>query len=153
MGRPRIALVCSSGGHLAHLLVLQPWWIEHDRFWVTFDKPDARSVLSDERVYWCHHPANRNVRNLVRNARVAFHAVRRERPTLIVSTGAGPAVPSFYIGKNLFGARTVYLEVIDVAGRPSLTGRLIRFATDRYFVQRPEQLPLYRDAELIGPLF
>src|SRR5690606_21483114 len=34
---PKVLLVCSSGGHLAQLHLLQPWWGELDRCWVTFD--------------------------------------------------------------------------------------------------------------------
>lgn len=41
----KICLVGSSGGHLAHLNLLKPIWEKEDRFWVTFDKEDARSIL------------------------------------------------------------------------------------------------------------
>ena len=33
----RLALVGSSGGHLAQLLAFEPFWGDHDRFWVTFE--------------------------------------------------------------------------------------------------------------------
>ena len=52
----------SSGGHLAHLLLLKPWWENHDRFWVTFDMPDAHDLLQSERVDWAHYPTTRNSR-------------------------------------------------------------------------------------------
>ena len=45
----KVCLVGSSGGHLTHLYMLKPFWENKDRFWVTFDKEDARSLLSDER--------------------------------------------------------------------------------------------------------
>jgi|GEM_PF-6039383 len=44
-----VGLVGSSGGHLAHLLILKPWWENHDRFWVTFDMPDSHDLLESER--------------------------------------------------------------------------------------------------------
>jgi len=44
----KIALVGSSGGHLAHLYLLKKFWKNEDRFWVTFDKTDAQSILKDE---------------------------------------------------------------------------------------------------------
>ena len=56
-----IALVGSSGGHLAHLLVLRPWWEKHDRFWVTFDMPDSHDLLESERCDWAHYPTTRNI--------------------------------------------------------------------------------------------
>lgn len=45
----KICLVGSSGGHLTHLYMLKPFWKDKDRFWVTFDKEDARSILEGER--------------------------------------------------------------------------------------------------------
>ena len=41
----KIGLVGSSGGHLTHLYMLKPFWQKKDRFWVTFDTEDARSLL------------------------------------------------------------------------------------------------------------
>jgi UDP-N-acetylglucosamine:LPS N-acetylglucosamine transferase len=148
----RIGLVGSSGGHLAQLLVLRPWWGDHERFWVTFDKPDARSALVGERSYWCHFPTNRNLPNLLRNTWLAVKVLRRERPDVIVSTGAAVAVPFFLVGKLLFRCHTVYVEVVDRVDHPTLTGRLVRPLTDRFLVQWPEQTRLYRGAIEIGRL-
>lgn len=146
-----VALVGSSGGHLTHLLALKPWWQGEQRFWVTFGTPDARASLESERTYWCYHPTNRNIPNLLRNFLLAVRVCVRERPRLIVSSGAGPAVPFFYVGK-LFGAKTVYVEVVDRIDRPTLAARIVRPVTDQFIVQWPEQLLLYRRAELIGRL-
>lgn len=149
-GRP-VALVCSSGGHLAQMLVLEPWWQAEDRFWVTFDTPDAVQALDGERRYWCFHPTNRNLLNLIRNVLLAIRVCRSERPRLIVSTGAGVAVPFFYVGK-LFGAGTVFIEVVDRVHHPTLTGRLIQPVTDYYAVQWEEQLSMYPRSVMIGRL-
>ena len=58
----KVCLVGSSGGHLTHLYLLKPFWNDKERFWVTFDKADARSVLSEEVVYPCYYPTNRNIK-------------------------------------------------------------------------------------------
>ncbi|HEY3523249.1 MAG TPA: PssD/Cps14F family polysaccharide biosynthesis glycosyltransferase [Candidatus Limnocylindrales bacterium] len=147
----RVALVGSSGGHLLHLHVLAPFWRRYDRFWVTFRTADAESRLKGERVHWCFHPTNRNVPNLVRNTLLAIAVLVRERPTHIVSTGAAVAVPFFWLGR-LFGATTIYLEVIDRIDSPTLTGRLVAPVTSRFLVQWPEQLRLYPGATLVGPI-
>ncbi len=146
-----LGLVGSSGGHLAQLLALRELWEDYDRFWVTFPTEDARSLLAGERVYWCHHPTNRNLPNLLRNTRLAASVIRHERPTHLFSTGAAVAVPFFYLGR-LSGARLVYLEVFDRIETATLTGRLVRPVTHHLFVQWPEQVALYRGAELLGPV-
>lgn len=149
--RCRVALVGSSGGHLAHLLALRPFWERYDHFWVTFDTEDAKSLLDGERVYWCHHPTNRHLPNLARNTMQAIAVLRRERPTLIVSSGAAPAIPYFWLAKAV-GARTVFLEVLDRLDAPTLTGRIVAPIASSILVQWPEQLAFYRRARLVGPV-
>lgn len=147
----RVALVGSSGGHLAQLLALEPFWSQHERFWVTFDTEDAVSQLSAETTYWCHHPTNRNLINLAKNTLLAFRVLASERPNLIVSTGAGAALPYFWLAP-LFGARSVFIEVLDRIDRPTLTGRLVRPFATRVLVQWPEQQAHYPGSVLVGPL-
>jgi Oligosaccharide biosynthesis protein Alg14 like len=144
-----LLLVCSSGGHLAQLAALSPWMSRHRRHWVCFDTPDAVSVLRDERVTWAHHPTTRNLANLLRNFVLAWALLARERPDVVLSTGAGTALP-FFVVARLRGIPTVYLEVYDRMDTPTLTGRLCRPFTDRMLVQWDEQARLYRGAEVVG---
>ncbi|HEW1730816.1 TPA: UDP-N-acetylglucosamine--LPS N-acetylglucosamine transferase, partial [Streptococcus pneumoniae] len=120
----KICLVGSSGGHLTHLYLLKPFWKDKERFWVTFDKEDTRSILGNETFYPCHYPTNRNLKNLIKNTVLAFNILRKERPDVIISSGAAVAVPFFYLGK-LFGAKTVYIEVFDRIDAPTLTGKIV----------------------------
>ncbi len=93
----KICLVGSSGGHLAHLNLLKPIWEKEDRFWVTFDKEDARSILREEIVYHCFFPTNRNVKNLVKNTILAFKVLRKERPDVIISSGLSFILVSYLV--------------------------------------------------------
>jgi len=147
-----ICLVCSSGGHLFELYSLKPWWNRHRRFWVTFPKPDATSLLEGETVAWGRYPTNRNIPNLVRNTILAIRILRKERPDLIVSTGAGIAVPFFWIGKVFFQCKTVYIEMFTRMDKPSLTARLIFPVGDRFLVQRESLLSRFPRSEYIGPI-
>jgi hypothetical protein len=149
--RPHVLLVGSAGGHLAQLMRLEPWWGDLTRTWVTFDKPDARSLLRGEVVIWAHHPTTRNLPNLVRNARLAVTQVRRLRPDVVVSTGAGVAVP-FFLAARALGIPTVYVEVFDRIDSPTMSGRMCRPITTSFCVQWPEQQPLYPGSVVIGPL-
>jgi beta-1,4-N-acetylglucosaminyltransferase len=128
----KVCLVASSGGHLTHLYLLKPFWENEERFWVTFEKEDAKSVLKDERMYSCHFPTNRNIKNLIKNTLLAFKVLRKEKPDVIISSGAAVAVPFFYLGK-LFGAKTVYIEVFDRIDAPTMTGKIVYPVTDSSF--------------------
>lgn len=147
----RVLLVGSSGGHLAQLVALRPWWSGRDRRWVTFDTPDARSALVGEDVTWASFPTTRNLPNLLRNTVQAVRVMRHQRPDVVVSTGAGVALPYFLLGR-LTGRTTVYVEVYDRVETPTLTARLCRPFTSLMLVQWPEQLGLYRDSHVVGPL-
>jgi len=148
----RILFVSSAGGHLAQLLQLKPWWVNHQRRWVTFDLPDARSKLDGEYLIGAHYPTTRNLVNLIRNTPLAWRQIRAFRPDVVISTGAGVALP-FFIVARLLGVPTVYLEVYDRIDSETLTGRLCRPLTSLFCVQWPEQQVLYGGSELTGPLY
>jgi hypothetical protein len=149
--KPLVLLVCSSGGHLTQLYNLKGWWERFPRLWVTFQKPDATSLLQEEEVVWAFHPTTRNIANLIRNARLAWTIFAKQRPDVVVSTGAGVALPFFILAK-LRRVKTVYIEVFDRIDSPTLTGRLCRPFTDLFLVQWETQEKLYRGSRTIGPL-
>lgn len=148
----KICLVGSSGGHLTHLYLLKPFWKDKERFWVTFDKEDTRSILGNETFYPCHYPTNRNLKNLIKNTVLAFNILRKERPDVIISSGAAVAVPFFYLGK-LFSAKTVYIEVFDRIDAPTLTGKIVYPVTDKFIVQWEEMKKVYPKAINLGGIF
>ena len=148
----KIALVGSSGGHLTHLYLLKKFWENEDRFWVTFDKTDAKSILKEERFYPCYYPTNRNVKNTIKNTILAFKILRKEKPDLIISSGAAVAVPFFWLCK-LFGAKTVYIEIFDRIDKPTLTGKLVYPVTDKFIVQWEELKKVYPKAINLGGIF
>lgn len=80
--------------------MLKPFWSEQDRFWVTFDKEDARSILKDEQFYPCYFPTNRNFKILVKNTFLALEILRKENLTLLVSSGAKWVAVPFFIWVN-----------------------------------------------------
>lgn len=148
----KVCLVGSSGGHLTHLYMLKPFWENKKRFWVTFDKEDARSLLEGEKMYPCYFPTNRNVKNLIRNTFVALKVLKKERPDVIISSGAAVAVPFFYLGK-LFGAKLIYIEVFDRIDKPTITGKIVYPIVDKFIVQWDEQKKVYPKAVNLGSIF
>jgi UDP-N-acetylglucosamine:LPS N-acetylglucosamine transferase len=151
-GRAEILLVCSSGGHLLQLVALREAWEGAERAWVTFDKSDARSLLAEERVFYAHGPTNRNVKNLLRNIVVSWRVLREVRPRLVLTTGAGVAVPFAWVGR-LLGARVVYVESLTRIERPSLSCRLIAPVADRIYVQWPELVAAVPGSRYAGNVF
>lgn len=145
----KVLLVASTGGHLAQLVALREVWADHDRHWVSFDKADARGALEGERRTWAHHPTTRNVPNALRNLALAWRILLRERPDMIVSTGAGVAFP-FFVTARLLRIRTLYLEVFDRIEHPTMTGRMCYPLADAFALQWPEQRRSYRRGVVVG---
>lgn len=150
-GAPVLLLVGSSGGHLAQLLALRPWYEQWRRCWVTFDTPEAVSLLTGEDLVPAHHPTTRNVPNLLRNALLAWRVLRARRVAAVVTTGAGVAVP-FVVLARLRRIPTVYIEVYDRIDTPTLTARLCRPFLSAMLVQWDEQRRQYPEATVVGTL-
>lgn len=136
--RGKALLVCSPGGHLLQLVALEPSWRGLERHWVTSRGPDVDYLLEGESVTFGYGPAvgNRRPADVLRNMVLAWRLIRRHDPAVIVSTGAGLAVPFFVVGR-LLRRRLVYVECVSRVGF-SLAGRVIYWLADAYFVQWPQ---------------
>jgi beta-1,4-N-acetylglucosaminyltransferase len=147
-----LLLVCSTGGHLLQLVALRDMWKDFTRVWVTFDKTDARSLLADEPVVFAHGPTNRSIKNLIRNLRLAWSVVGTVRPKVLVTTGAGVAVPFAWVAR-MRGARVVYVESLARITAPSLSYRLIAPVAHRRYVQWPELAESLSGTRFVGNVF
>jgi len=145
-------LVCSSGGHLLQLTLMSDAWEDCARVWITFDKSDSRVLLANERVIHAYGPTNRNLRNFLRNLRLAVHVLRRERPAAMLTTGAGVAVPFAWLSR-LGGVPVFYVESVTRIEEMSLSGRMIRPVAEQVFVQWPELAATSPRLRFAGNLF
>lgn len=120
---------------MLQMLALEPSWSDLERTWVTLRSPDVEYLLAEEDdVVYGHGPTPRNIGNFFRNLRLARRVLRDRDPAVIVSTGAGLALPFFLLGR-LQRRRLVYVESITRVERLALTGRLVYPLVDAFFVQ------------------
>ena len=144
-----VLIVCSAGGHLFDACAISDAWSGRSRAWVSFDKTDVRSLLARERVYFGHGPTNRNLPNFFRNLGRAWRVLGETRPRVLVTTGAGIAVPFAWVAR-LRGARVIYVECAGRIDRPSLSARLIAPVAERIYAQWPELAASWRRARYAG---
>jgi beta-1,4-N-acetylglucosaminyltransferase len=135
--RADVLLACSSGGHLLQLLALRPAFDGFSRVWVTEDASDARSLLRGEQVVFPHPPTTRSLRQLLLDLPRAWRLLGQVRPRVVLTTGAGMAIPYAWLGR-LRGARVVFVETVTRIEEPSLSCRLVARVADRVYVQWPE---------------
>lgn len=150
--RLKVGLVGSSGGHLDHLYLLRSFWENEDRFWACFDKQDARSHLEGETFYPLYYPANRSLKALIINNHRAIKILRKEKPDMIISSGAAPAVPFYVLGK-MMGIKLIFIETFDRFNKPSLTGKICYRFADVFIVQWEGMKKIYPKAIYIGSIF
>ncbi|CAN1211938.1 Sugar transferase [Tumidithrix helvetica PCC 7403] len=123
----KLMLICSSGGHFKYMQSLKPFWEAcSDRAWVTFRTGTTESEIADFKRYWAHSPTNRNIPNLIRNLFLAFKVVRNQLPDLIISTGAGVAVPFLLAAKWLAKSKVVFIESKTRLKDISLSARILQ---------------------------
>ena len=128
---------------------LNLFWETHERVWVTFYSATTKAALEAEKVYWAWSPTNRNLLNLVRNFLLAWQVLSRERPQLVISTGAGVAVP-FLILAKILGSQTVFIESITRVKQLSLSARLALPFLDNLYVRWSELKIRHPRAEFVS---
>ncbi|HEV2857176.1 MAG TPA: glycosyltransferase [Solirubrobacterales bacterium] len=119
-------LVASSGGHLKelHHLKERVEGIEPPYSWVTFDTPQARSLLEGEEVDFVPFVGGRDPLGVARNLPHARRIFKRRKPTAILSTGSAVALAYFAYGR----AKKLPCHFVESAARiegPSMSGKIM----------------------------
>ena len=133
MASLKICLAASGGGHVRQLFDLLPVVAGHRCFYVTESTALGQSIKSDFPVFFVSHVALgqaklgspwKMVVSGLRNCWQSFNIIRRERPDLILSTGAGSMAFAMLWGR-LFGARLVLIDSFARFHAPSAFARLV----------------------------
>ena len=147
--RRRTCWAYSPGGHLAELERATQGMSFTDRFDVTFAGGRPPRV-APRRTYRVCHPRRSLARTAV-NLVQALLIVLRERPRIVISTGADVAVAVCILAR-LLGAKLVFVET---AGEltPTLAGRLVYPFAHLFIVQWPDKATAFpRAVVAAGPL-
>jgi UDP-N-acetylglucosamine:LPS N-acetylglucosamine transferase len=137
--RVRICFMASGGGHFQELCGLAGLAEEYDHILISTKLNKAlRETCPFRRIdligevgqgQWKKHPGEM-LRALWRILRILL----RERPDLVISTGAGIAVPGFLAAK-LLRIRTIYVESYARVESLSLAGRVCYRLSNLFIVQ------------------
>jgi beta-1,4-N-acetylglucosaminyltransferase len=137
----KLALVCSHGGHLTQMIMLSAAFDGYERFFVTYRCARTEAMTARDNVYLLTNIGT----NPGRMALAFFQALvilLRERPDVVISTGAEIAIPFSWVGKFL-GAQVVYIETWSRIRTRSGTGPFVYPVADLFLVQWPDLLHFY----------
>jgi len=130
---PRMLAIASGGGHWVQMLRLRPAFEDARVCYVTVrdtysaDVPGERFRIINDATRW-------DKVGLVRMALKLAWIFLRERPNVVISTGAAPGYFAIRLGK-LFGARTIWLDSIANVEELSMTGALVGKRADLWLTQ------------------
>lgn len=146
----RILAVASGGGHWVQLLRLKPAFTEVEVVFVSVMASYQRQV-PDHKFYRVNDATRWDKVGLIRTALQILRIIWKERPDVVVSTGAAPGYLAVRLGK-LLGARTIWLDSIANVEHISMSGSLVKPYADLWLTQwshleQPEG-PLFRGSVL-----
>ncbi|MFO1204693.1 MAG: hypothetical protein U1E63_02960 [Burkholderiales bacterium] len=112
-----------------------PAFEEHDVAFVTTDAGYRNEVVPHR----CYVVNDASRWNKLRLAQMALHVllvILRERPNVVISTGAACGYFSIRLGK-VVGARTIWIDSIANVDNMSLSGKLAKRYADLWLTQWP----------------
>ncbi|MEJ6002088.1 glycosyl transferase [Paucibacter soli] len=118
------------------LLRLRQAWAAHEAVYVSVQSEYAQQVAGAR--FYCIQDATRWDRlKLAWMVLQLGWIVLRERPQVVITTGAAPGVAALRLGKWL-GARTVWIDSIANVEQMSMSGSRVAKFADLWLTQWPE---------------
>jgi len=134
--RQRVLAVASGGGHWVQLQRLMAAMDGHEIAFVTTLDSYREEVGEAARFYWVRDANRWNKLGLIRMAIQLTFIVLRERPDIVISTGAAAGYFCVRLAK-LFGARTIWVDSLANAECMSMCGERIGRYADLWLTQWP----------------
>lgn len=150
---PKICLACSAGGHLRELqLAVGNIPNEWNCYWLTLKTTSTKAFLSDKEHVFLTNFQPRRPWTLLVNSIQALYWLLRKRPAVIITTGAGVAVPTVFFAKKLLKTKVIFINSAADVTTPSRTPRWIEPYADLFLVQWEEMTEVFPEALCCGVL-
>jgi len=154
--RKKVLFISSLGGHLTQLLQLKPLFEEYDYHIITEKSIITEDLSKQYRmsflVYGARNYLFRYIFKISYNFFKSLYYFLREKPDVIVTTGAHTAVPMCYIAK-IFGKKVVFIESFAKTSTPTMSGKLVYPIADLFIVQWKEMKKHYPKAVHGGSIY
>lgn len=124
---------------------------EHEHFYFTFSGPVAKELEKWVTVHAIPNIVRHNPLSWIVGAVLSVYIAIRERPDVVISTGAGVVV-FFCVFAKLLGAKLIFIESVARVERPTLSARMLYPFADLFFVQWAGLLKSFPKAKYVGRL-
>ena len=134
----RVLAIASAGGHWVQMrLLAKAAFSDLDVAFVSTYADQAESVPG-HRYYTVTDVTRRHPLRVLKTSWQLFRILRKERPAVVITTGALPGLLGIALAKTLTGARTVWIDSIANCEEMSSSGRQARRFADRWLTQWPD---------------
>ena len=151
--RKKICFIASSGGHFEQLMMLKPL-MDSNRSFIVTEKTNY-SVNTNEKVYYLKQVNRYELKFIplmILNSFKSLKIFMKEKPDVIISTGALSVIPICVIGK-VFRKKIIFIESFAKITSPTLTGRFIYKFADRFYIQWESLRKFYPNAINKGGIY
>ena len=125
---------------------------KYDHFYFTFSGGLANEVKKTTSIRAIPNIVRYNPLSWIYGLFLSLYWVLKERPDVVISTGAGITV-FFCVFAKLLGAKLIFLESMAKVEKPTLTARMLYPFSDLFLVQWPGLLDYFPRAQYLGRLF
>lgn len=146
----KILLISSSGGHFEQLQRLLPLGIDYQLVWCS-----ERTKYDTDVRYLFPQTGSKDVLFPIKLFIIAVKSLFiliKEKPDVIISTGAMVAIPMFLIGK-LFKKKLIFIETFARVKDGTRTGKFLYKYSDLFFIQWEDLKSIYPNATFEGGLY
>ena len=151
----KVCLASSSGGHFMQLKQLMPKFEKYDIFVVTEKNISSLNIKEKYKTYFLVQQERRSFSFLFKfgyNILKSIYIVRKEKPDVIISTGAGATYALCKLVHKRKG-KVIFIESFAKVTSPTLTGKKVYKFADSFYVQWKEMLKIYPDAKYKGAIY
>jgi UDP-N-acetylglucosamine:LPS N-acetylglucosamine transferase len=142
----KLCLAFSAGGHFTEMRMIIDPFKDHDIFYATIK---AKSTENLPNSYYLRNTASPTKIHYLFNFFIviiqSLIILFKEKPKVIVSTGADVTIPLCFFGK-LFQSKIIFIESICRVKDISPTGKILYLFSDIFFVQWDNLIKKYNKA-------
>lgn len=149
MKKIKICLAASAGGHLVQLLKISQCWQDYDRFFVTTSHAVIEKLKQQGSAFVVGECNRQHPLEVVKVFWRCMKIIYRQKPDIIISTGAAAGCMLCYLGK-LSGAKVIWLDSIANTEKLSLSGRMVLPIADLILSQWQDVSAKYKKVQFAG---
>lgn len=143
----KVCFICSQGGHFEQIKQLKAVKKKYNCFYV-LTRTKATELVKDKKYLTTNWERKNQLvfgLNMILWFIEEFWIFVKERPDVIITTGAANAIPMCLIAK-LFKKKVIFIETFARIYEPSKTGKVLYKYADLFIVQWESLLEFYPNA-------